>query len=66
MFGVFLNKYEWFSPSGVVGCGSETHLRVGENFSYLLEKDKGWRTEIFLYKPREQRVIFNLKLSLMS
>ena len=36
MFGLKLNKYEWFYPLVVVGHGSETQLQVGENFNHLI------------------------------
>ena len=30
-----------FHPLEVVGRGSDTQLQVGENFNYLIQRDKG-------------------------
>ena len=33
LFGLNLNKFEYFYPLGVVGRGSETQLQMGENLN---------------------------------
>ena len=36
MFGLKLNKYEYFHQFEVVGRGSKTQLQIGENLDYLI------------------------------
>ena len=36
MFGLNLNKYDYFYPLEVVGHGSETQLQMSENLNYLI------------------------------
>ena len=40
MFGLNLNKYEFFYPLKVVNRGSETQLQVGKNLNNLTLRDK--------------------------
>ena len=41
MFGLKLNKYEYFNPLEVVGRGSETQLQVGDNLNNCIQHFEG-------------------------
>ena len=41
MFGLELNKYQYFHSLEVVGRGSETQLQVGENLNDLIQRFGG-------------------------
>ena len=36
MFGLKLNKYEYFSPTSSCGCVNVTQINMGENFNYVM------------------------------
>ena len=52
MFGLKINKYDFFYPLEVVGRGSETQLQEGQNLNDVIQRYNGeatlkeWETKI--------------------